>query len=244
MKSFVALIIFGAILIANGLSGQSTSASLSQNSQSSMAMLENLHMQGDEVFNYASRYRGVKGSAFLYEKFSPALITLQNGNVLSTEIPVNIDLHANVPVLEIEPNKYSILPAEAIASITFTRDGETVFQVMDAGRLGVGDQGAPCFAKVHWEGPVSFLEYDHRRLKKTGFATNSYMQESNFDEFIANNSLHLCPEEGACVKVRLKKKPVLKALEELGIDGTKAVKTVGQIDTAEDLKEVLKLLEK
>lgn len=200
----------------------------------------NAALRNDVVRTFDSRYEGVKGFPFLFNKWIKGEISFLDGKT-KLSIPIKYDIYKDeVRVLSAKDSM--ILLDGSVASFTLLKDNKPlVFRyLVFTDKNGFLQNG---FFQVLYEGKwklfarkkVNLIEADYKGAYSTG---------KKYDEFQSKPDVFFISKGGEWWKIKIKKKDIVKVFKNKSkeIDEFLATRK-GKFKTAEDLIKLLSYLD-
>lgn len=229
------------------LSGQSTDVNTTGNfSQQDLQMLANLNPVGVGVRGFDNRYEGIKGSPLLYEGWQKGKFVIKEKNGFSQEVGINLELVENLLYFRISDRASGSVPSYKIQEIIILHPetaAEMRFKVFESNDFPGLDKNKNVFMQVLKEGDITFLKYIRKQFIQADYE-GAYSADRRYDEYKEVSSYFIRFNNKAPEKIKLRKKPIIKAL---GNKGSKAERLIKKhrlsLETEAGIVRLLELLE-
>ncbi|MCU0392265.1 MAG: hypothetical protein MUE81_14205 [Thermoflexibacter sp.] len=161
---------------------------------------------------FDERYKGVKGTACVFDKWYPTDIYLTNG-AIHQKILAKLDVYKgqDLVVLRKDKGDSMIVKYESIKSFVIENTDANKQHVF--AKFQVGENKTSEFCEVLHQGKFSLIAYRTKTLLPADYQ-GAYNAGRYYDEFLPNTELFIVTPDNQIIKLKKSKKALLKILNQ------------------------------
>ncbi len=215
-------------------------------SDDELRQLGNLQPGAAGVRSIDLAYEGVRGTPFLASEWLKGSILFRKSGRFSQKVSLNIELEKQLLYYLTSDGTPVQFPSDHVKEVVINnaKQDSMVFQTFSPSELGQSKNDRHQFYQVLFNGSQKFLKFEQKYLQKADYK-GAYNADRPYDEYLSNVSYFLQDDQRNFHRIRLKKKAVLKSLENQAAAINRIVKQHKlHLNTEEDVVQLLSWLAK
>ena len=205
----VSLILIFLLLTANGFPQENPLYQTGLTAEQNLNAIGSLAKFSTGGVGFDTRYEGVKGSPWLFEKLLPSLMRVK-GQDYSLQLETNLDIVKNSLIFNNpKTGKMLSIPSDLVKELKVTLEGkELIFRVSRA-KYFEREIKDGRFYQVLKEGPFQFIKLPFKKLIAADYK-DVYSPDRRYDEYTTYYKYYIMQSDSVFHQVQLTKKSLIK----------------------------------